>query len=241
MLSKAAKQILVWGGVLILIGVLSLVNRFVALSPWVWAAFLTGAGLGVYGLYLADRADGLMVLAAYLLWAIAGLIALVPSGFLRDQAIAVYVLLAIALPFLVLYLQDRTRWWALILAYPLLVVLGVIGLAELGLLSDDLVSAYVVLAIALPFFAIYARDRKQWWALIPGGVLSALGLSFGTWLSWRSVRSTLIAGGGAGYGAALLLLVAGVWMLARATVGRKPSREAARPGPEKPTAYSPEE
>lgn len=240
MSSKAAKQILVWGGVLILIGMLSLVNRFVALSPWVWAACLAGAGVGAFGLYLADRADELMLLAAYLLWAIAGLIALVPSDLLCDEAVAVYVLLAIALPLLVLYLRDRTRWWALLLAYPLLVVLGVIGLAESGLLGDDLISAYVVLALAIPFFVVYARDRRQWWALIPGGVLAVLGLSFGTWQSWRSVRSSLIAGGAAEYSAALVLLVVGVWMLMRATVGRKPSGEAAPPGSDEPAAYSPE-
>ena len=48
-------------------------------------AFLAAAGLGAFGLYLADRSDGLMLLAAYILWAIAGLIALVPSGILRHR------------------------------------------------------------------------------------------------------------------------------------------------------------
>ena len=58
MLSRAAKQFLIWGGVLILVGALSLVNQLVELSPWVWAAFLAGSGLGALGLYLADRSDG---------------------------------------------------------------------------------------------------------------------------------------------------------------------------------------
>jgi hypothetical protein len=241
MLSKVAKQILVWGGGLLLVGALSLVNRFVALSPWVWAAFLAGAGLGALCLYLADRSDGPMLLAAYVLWAIAGLVALVPSEYLRDEAVACYVLPAIALPFLVIYLRDRTRWWALLVAYPLLVVLGVIGLAASGLLNDDLVAAYVVLASAIPFFVIYARDRKRWWALIPGGVLGVLGLSFGTWLPWHSVRSSLIAGDAVKYAAALLLLVAGVWVLVRATAGRKPSGQAARPGFDEPATSRLEE
>jgi hypothetical protein len=213
MLWKAVKQILVWGGVLILIGVVSLVNRLVEFSPWVWAAFVAGAGLGAFGLYLADRSDGLVLLAAYALWAIAGLIALVPSGFLRDEAVACYVLLVISLPFLVIFVRDRARWWALIPAYPMLVVLGAIGLAESGLFSDDLVSAYILLAIAIPFFVIYARDRKQWWALIPGSILALLGLSFDSWLPWHSVRSSLIAGGAVEYSATLALLVVGAWML----------------------------
>ena len=234
MLSRAAKQTLIWGAVLILTGVLMLVNRFVALSPWLWAAILAGAGLGAFGLYLIDRSDGLVLLAGYMLWAIAGLIALVPPGFLRDEAVACYVLLAIALPFLAIFVRDRARWWALIPAYPLLVVSGAIGLAQSGLLGDDLVSAFVVLAIAVPFFVIYARDRRQWWALIPGIVLAAMGLSFGSWLPWHAVRASLIAGDAVEVAAALVLLVAGAWILVRATVGREPSREAARSGSGEP-------
>jgi hypothetical protein len=241
MFSKAAKQILVLGGVLILVGVLSLVNRFVPLGPWVWAAFLAGAGLGALGLYLADRTDGLMLLAAYMLWAIAGLIALVPSEYLRDEAVAAYVLLAIALPFLVIYLRNRARWWALLLAYALLVVVGVIGLAESGLLGDDLVAAYVVLAVAIPFFVIYVRDHRQWWALIPGGVLGVLGMSFGTWLPWHSVRLSLIGGSAVEYSAVLLLLVAGVWILVRVTVGGEPPAKAGRAGLDEPATSRPEE
>jgi hypothetical protein len=222
MLSKAAKQILGWGGVLLLIGVLALVNQFVELSPWAWVAFLAVAGLGAFGLYLADRSDGLMLLAAYVLWAIAGLIAFVPSGLLRDEAIACYVLLTIALPFLVIFVRDRAQRWALIPAYPLLAIVGVISLTESGLFSDDLVSAYVLLAISIPFFVIYAWNRARWWALIPGGILAVIGLSFGSWLSWPSVRSSLIAGGAVEYLAALALLVVGACILVRALVGRGP-------------------
>jgi hypothetical protein len=231
MLPKAAKQSLIWGGVLILVGALLLVNRTVELSPWLWAAFLAGAGLGAFGLYLADRSDGLVFLAAYVLWAVAGLIALVPSDLLRDEAIAVYVLLAIALPFLAVFFRDRARWWALIPAYLLLVISGLIGLTQWGLFSDDLVSAYVLLAGAIPFFAVYARDRARRWALIPAGLLAALGLSIGTWLPWHAVRSSFIAGGAAGHVVALALLVAGFSILALAFWRRDPS--AGAPGPDR--------
>ena len=241
MLSKAARQSLFGGGVLILIGVLWLVNWSVGFSPWVWVAFLAGAGLGAFGLTLADRSDGLMLLAGYVLWVIAGLIALVPSGFLRDEAIACYVLSTIALPFVVIYVQNRARRWALIPAYPLLAVVGVIAVsviapAESGRVSDDLISAYVVLVIAIPFFVLYAWDRKRWWALIPGSALAVLGLSFGTWLPWSSVRSSLIAGDAVKVAAALALLIVGVWILVRAFVAEAPSGAAALPGSDEPPA-----
>ncbi len=241
MLSKTAKRGLGWGGILILIGVLSLVNQFVELSPWVWVAFLAGAGLGAFGLYLADRSDGPMLLAAYVLWAIAGLITLVPSSVLHHEAIAVYVLLAIALPFLVIFVRDRARWWALIPAYPLLAIAGVIGLGETRILGDDLVAAYVMFAIAIPFFVIYAWDRKRWWALIPGGILAVIGMSFGSWLPWHSVRSSLITGGAVEYLAGFALLVVGASILARAFVGRSPSGEAALPRSDVPAPSGSEE
>jgi len=173
MLSKAERRVLLGGGILIVAGILLLVDRSVALSPWVWAGFLVVAGLGALGLYLVDRTDGPMLLAAYLLGATAGLLVMVPTDLLRNEASACYVLLAIALPFLAIFLRDRARWWALIPAYPLLVVAGAVGLAASGLVSDELISAFVVLALALPFLAVFARDRKQWWALIPGGIPQA--------------------------------------------------------------------
>ena len=109
MLSRSEKQVLIWGGVLSLVGALYLVNRFVELRPWAWAAFLACAGVGALGLYVVDRSDGLVLLAAYVLWAIAGLIAVVPSGFLRGETIACYVLLSVALPFLIAFGRDRAR------------------------------------------------------------------------------------------------------------------------------------
>jgi hypothetical protein len=220
MLSKTERRVLLGGGVLIVAGVLLLVDRSVALSPLVWAGFLVVAGLGALGLYLVDRTDKLMPLLAYVSGATAGLIVLVPTGFLHDGTIACYVLLAIALPFLALFVQSRARWWALIPAYPLLVVAGAVGLAASGLINDDLISAFVVLALALPFLAIFARDREQWWALLPGGLLAVLGLSLASWLSWNTLRSVLVAGGAIGYAVALGLLVTGAAVLVRVVAGR---------------------
>ena len=65
MLTKTTKQAIVWGGLLILIGLLLLVNQFVELSPWVWVLVLAVAGLGAFGLYLAARSDLAMLLAPF--------------------------------------------------------------------------------------------------------------------------------------------------------------------------------
>jgi hypothetical protein len=226
--TRVMKQGIVWGGALILIGILLLVDQFIVeVSPWVWFAFLFIAGLGALGLWLVDRSDGLMLLAAYILLAIAGLIALVPSGVLQDEAIALYVLPAIALPFLGVFIWDRRLWWALIPAYVLLAVGGVVILAEMAGASDDLVTAYVLIAIALPFFVVYILNRKNWWALIPGGILAVIGLSF------------LVAEGAFVLLGAAVLFIAGAWILVRAFTRREP--KADEPPPTAPESNAQEE
>lgn len=75
--------------------------------------------------------------------------AFVALDVLRDEAIAVYVLVVIALPLLAVFLHDRTKWWVLIPAYVLLAERLFVGLIGLGVLGDLLFAAYVLFAIAI--------------------------------------------------------------------------------------------
>lgn len=217
MLSKAGRQSLIWGSVLILIGVLLVMDLYIELSPWVWAGVLAAAGLAAFGLYFTDRSDKSMLLATYVLWTIALLVIFVTLDILRDDAIAFYVLVVIALPFLAVFLLNRAQWWALIPAYVLLAIALMLGLTELGILDDLLIPAYVLFTIAIPFFVVYARDRKLWWALIPGGVLAIIGIAF------------LIAEAAFEYIGALVLILIGLGILARGFIRREPSGQAGPP------------
>jgi hypothetical protein len=82
-------------------------------------------------------------------------------------------LFMIALTFLVVYLNNQTRTWALIVAY----VTGVLGIAPL-LATGGRDAAYLgpilLFAVALPFFVVYFRSLQNWWAIIPAGVLTVL-------------------------------------------------------------------
>jgi hypothetical protein len=208
MKERGTKQILLWSVVLILLGVLALVNMAVELSPWVWAGFLAAAGVVGLFLFWRDTSDWMVLLAAYILWAVALLVGLVATEILQDEAVAFYVLIAIALPFLGVYYRNRAMWWALIPAYTMLAVVGVIALGELAGAGDNLVTAYVMFAIALPFFFVYIRNRSYWWALIPGGILGAIGVGF------------LLTEGAAAIVGAVLLIAAGLWFLFRAITRR---------------------
>ena len=197
------KQGLIWGGLLIFFGLVWLVETYTDLSEWVWVAILVAAGLGVFGVYLTDPSEWGLLIPAYVLWAVAGLIGLITLNILRDQFVATYVLTAIALPFLVAFLRDREQWGLLIPAYVLLAVGVMVGLIGAGFLNDLLIPTYVMFAIAIPFLVVYARNPKQWWPLIPGGIMAVIGLSF------------LIAEAAVEYIAPAVLILAGVWILVR--------------------------
>ena len=226
MKSQARKQSLVWGGLLILFGVMALVETYTDLTAWVWVAVLAAAGLVMFGVYLTDRSQWGLLIPAYVLWAVAGLIALTTLNILRDESVATYVLAAIALPFLVAFLRDRSRWGLLIPAYVLLAVGVMIGLLGVGVLSDLLIPAYVMFAIAIPFFVVYARDPKQWWPLIPGGVMAVIGLAF------------LVAEAAVQYVGPAVLILVGVWILVRQFARREPTAPDA-PAPPSPEADEP--
>jgi hypothetical protein len=209
--SQGRKQGLVWGGLLILFGVVGLVEAYADLTAWGWIAILTAAGLGIFGVYLTDRSDWGLLIPAYVMWVVAGLVALITLGLLRDPFIPTYVLAAIMLPFLVAYLRDREQWWALVPAYVLLAVGVMVGLIGQRVLSELLIPAYVMFAIAVPFFVVYVRDSTHWWALIPGGIMTIIGLSF------------LVAEGLFQYVAAVALLFAGSWIVVRQFARREPA------------------
>jgi hypothetical protein len=199
----------VWGSLLVLFGVLALVEQFTSLSLWVWVGVLAVSGLVVFVVYLTDRATWSLLLTAYVLLAVSGLIAFADLEILPDPFIAIYVLTAIALLFLVVFLRNRGNWWALIPCYVLLAIGIMVALIELRVLNDLLIPAYVLLAIAIPFFVVYARDPKQWWPLIPGGILALIGISF------------LVATTAVQYVRAVVLIIAGVVILVLQLVRRK--------------------
>jgi hypothetical protein len=169
-----------------------------------------------------------LLIPAYVLWAIAGLVALITLNVLRDESIATYVLTAIALPFLVAFLRDRRQWGALIPAYVLLAVGVMVGLIGAEVLNDLLIPAYVMFAIAIPFFVVYARNPGQWWPLIPAGIMAVIGLSF------------LIAEAAVQYIGPVVMILAGAWILVRMFARGEPADIVGQPAPDAPAPTGPE-
>jgi hypothetical protein len=43
-----------------------------------------------------------------------------------------------------------------------------------------IIPTYVMFAIALPFYYVFLRNRANWWALIPAGIMTLVGLGLFT-------------------------------------------------------------
>lgn len=200
-MKKKSNSIL--GILLILFGGVAFLDYFVEITAWGWVGILVGAGFLALVILWPDRSNWINLLPTYILWVIAGMIALILLRLLRNETIATYVMAAIATPFLIGYYRNRTLWGLLIPAYVLLVVGLMVAMIGLGWLVDLVIPAYVMFAIAVPFLVVYLRNRSNWWALIPSGIMGVIGLSF------------LLATPAARLLVPTILMVIGVWIIVR--------------------------
>jgi len=88
-------------------------------------------------------------------------------------------LFLIALAFFAVYLNNRSRNWALIVAY----IMFVLSIAPAMASGRGDTAAYFgpifLFAIALPFFVVYFQSENNWWAIIPAGVMTTLAVIAG--------------------------------------------------------------
>jgi hypothetical protein len=91
---------------------------------------------------------------------------------MNENLIGAMVLFSIGLPFLAVFLMDKTHRWALI-PFGVLSLVGLIPLMELfvpGRIFDILIIAL----LAIPFYVVFFVAKKNWWALIPAGVFTSV-------------------------------------------------------------------
>ena len=212
MKNTSTRQSVVLGGLLLLLGGLLLVQEFVELSEWVWIIALIGSGLAVYGIYAIAREETWMLIMSYVLLAIGVLILIATQDLLDGTLIATYVFVVIAIPFVYGYFRTgRENWGLLIPAYVMLVLAVFVPLVESETLQETTIPAFILFAVSLPFFAAFAANSSQRWALVVGGITALVGISL------------LFASGVAEYVLPIALILAGVWILVRQITRREPS------------------
>ena len=90
------------------------------------------------------------------------------------ELIGALIMFSVAIPFLVVYLSNRGKRWALIPAFTTAMI-GIIIL--ISIYTVRWIGALVPLAIAIPFFYVYFTNPKSWWALIPAGIMGSIGVN----------------------------------------------------------------
>lgn len=82
-----------------------------------------------------------------------------------------------AIYFANLYMRDRAQWWFALVAF-ILASLTLTNLLDLFVprLGETIGGAIFLGAIGAGFLVAYARQRANWWAIIPAGVLFTLAI-----------------------------------------------------------------
>jgi hypothetical protein len=124
--------------------------------------------------YLTDRSRNWWALIPGGIMLFLALVTLLVDN-VGGEGVGAMVLLLIALTFLLVYLNNQTRIWALIIAY----VFGVLSIAPMLAAFDEMAAYFgpvFLFAVALPFFILYFRSLDNWWAIIPAGSLTVVGI-----------------------------------------------------------------
>lgn len=88
------------------------------------------------------------------------------------------------------YLRDTLSWWWLIFASISLIVTISIVFGESRSIDNDLIGVGVNWTIGLTFLAVYLRNKKYWWPIIPAGLFFTIGF-----IVLRETSDFLYAGG----------------------------------------------
>lgn len=124
--------------------------------------------------FLINRKENWWALIPMWVLLAVGVIPLVADQ-VRGEWIAIWVLSATALPFVVTYLANRkANWWALIPAGAILFPVAIIGMTMAG--KPELIGSFILFLISIPFFIVYLASTANWWAWIPAGIVASIGV-----------------------------------------------------------------
>ncbi|MCU0502200.1 MAG: hypothetical protein MUC51_10620 [Anaerolineae bacterium] len=85
----------------------------------------------------------------------------------------------VGLGFLIWFLIDRQRTWRAIAGFPLLTIGVLLLLDWRGINLGVWQAALVLFGVALGFWTVLLSGEDTWWALIPAGVLTLMGVLIG--------------------------------------------------------------
>jgi hypothetical protein len=172
----------VWGTLLVGIGLLLLLqnlNLFTFMWSALWTILFAAGGVFFLFMFMNDR-DGnwWAIIPGFALIGIATLIGIDTTFPRLGNIVGGSLFLAqLGISFWVIYLLDRTRWWAIIPGGVLLTLAVVAGLDQVLPAMDT--GGVLFLGLAATFGLVYLYPGVQGrinWAIIPAIVLSIMGI-----------------------------------------------------------------
>lgn len=106
-----------------------------------------------------------------------GLLLLDTFGIFKGGALFWTVISALAgVLFLSVYVTNRVHWWALIPGVIFLAIAALVGLETFlpGFSATHLSGTIILGGIGLSFLLVYLVENRNWWAIIPAGVMATL-------------------------------------------------------------------
>jgi hypothetical protein len=204
---------ILWGSLLILAGLMFLLQNLgvFRFGDLFWGVLFILGGGAFLTIFLQDRAQWWAIIPGFTLLGIGviiGLTVLAP-GFMAIIGGSI-VLGSIGLAFLIIFLLDREKWWALIPAGTMLTltVVAAISQAVPGMETGGIFFLGLGLTFGVVALLPTSAGRMSW-AWIPAGILALMGLLL------MAAAGSLI-----GYLWPLVIIAAGGFLILRTFLGR---------------------
>lgn len=132
--------------------------------------------------YLTNTRERKWALIPAYVFAVVGTLPMINTQ-VSGEIIGAFVMFAIGLPFLIVFLWNRKNTWGLIVAF-ILATVGMLPLLTTLDTKGETIGAFVMFALALPFWVTFLLSSRNWWAVIPAGIMTSVGVTvflIGTW------------------------------------------------------------
>jgi len=177
---KKNTESIYWGVLLILAALAVLAQKlgyidFSHISNTFWTWVFVGVAVVFFLRYLFSKLkEWGFLFPATIFTALAFIVTYADRG-VKGEFLGSLIFIAVAIPFIVAFLTNiKTNWWALIPAFACSVLAFIINYASS--IRGEWIGALVMFSIGLPFLLVFLVNRSQRWAIIPGGILVAIGL-----------------------------------------------------------------
>ena len=129
---------------------------------------LSSVAFGFWAIFIAERRQRWAIFPAGLFTAAA-----VMSSMEHPETFIALIFAAAALFGIRHYHQNRQNWWVLFPSSALLGVSGILATEPLRVIDDGTI---MLLALSLGFWVLYLSQPRHYWAAVPAGFLTTLGL-----------------------------------------------------------------